>query len=176
MTEPLDTILNDNDQYEIIGYNFPKSGCKNILENWFIACKKNSVIMKEWANEFLNIKNVNEYVKNKYKYDISCKNYLSNYLAMHIAYSYIIYKYPNFKNKVKLYDSLEGPFKIHNDVNFNHLLIALKFYFLKKCNKLLGPFIKFRKFDRFFYNYIYVFFIIVIVIIIYLLKVINDIP
>jgi len=177
MTESLDTILNDNDNnYEIIGYSFPKSECKNILESWFIACKKNSEIMQEWTNEFLNIKNVNEYVKNKYKYDINCKSYLNNYLAIHISYSYIIYKYPNFKNKVKLYNSLEGPYKIHNDVNFNPLLIALKFYFLKKCNKLPGPFIKCRKYDRFFYNYIYLFFIIAIVILIYLLKVINDTP
>jgi len=150
MTEPLN-FVSENQQYEIVGFSVPVDNCNNTLENWFIACQKDSQIIKKWKDEFYKIDNWTKFNYNNKNVNIECNQFLTNsggYLSMHLCFNLLIYKNPQYLDKIKLFKSIDRPFKIHASQNWKVYNIAKEFLKLKEQDNLPKPFVKFRGPER----------------------------
>jgi hypothetical protein len=89
-----------------------------VPENWFIACIKDSMFIKDWCDEFMNInlyENIDGYISKIVDDDkINIQNINSpNYLAMHVSSQKILQR-PN-KYNLLLLDAFNGPFLYQTD-------------------------------------------------------------
>lgn len=150
MTAPLN-FVNENQKYEIVGFSYPDNSCNNTLENWFIACQKNSLIIKKWKDKFFQIDNWYKFNNDTKNINIECVHNLTNsggYLSMHLCFNLLIYENPEYLDKIKLFKSTDGPFKIHASQNWKEYNIAKEFIKLKDQNNLPKPFVKLRGIER----------------------------
>ena len=105
MTAPLN-FVNENQQYEIVGFSFPADSCANTLESWFIACQKDSQIIKKWKDKFFQIDNWSKFNKNTKNINIECVHNLTNsrgYLSIHLCLNLLIYNNPQYLYKIKIF-------------------------------------------------------------------------
>ena len=149
VTESFEWIHQIQSKYnpQVIGFRVPNKNC-DIMESWFIACVKNSDFMMKWRNEFFRsneFNSISSYVKSCAK---TCINpSMQTYLAIHIAYNQV-YQFEN-KNKCFTLESTDGPFKLHNQTNWNNKQFVQSFIEMKNSNKFQCKyFIKFRGIER----------------------------
>ena len=94
-----------------------------VIENWFLACNKNSKFIKLWRDEFIQIANyltVEQYIESRKKMGIDCENIKSPlYLTIHISAQKVLQidKYP--LDSLILRKSEDGPFKYLVDAKWD---------------------------------------------------------
>ncbi len=137
-TAPLDSILDFS--HEFIGYYINSFTVElPIIENWFMACEKNSQFMKLAIEEFeYAYSDINSYINN-----YIVKNNINNpkYLLFHMSILSVLSKY-NI-SKIKLYKAEDGPFKYLAENNWTSVYCLNKIcenddFFTKPIIKLRG--------------------------------------
>lgn len=132
-----------------------------IIENWFMACTKDSSFMKDWNKEVQSIQqfeNVDAYVNNVRNKNIDLQNIpFPEYLMCHVAAQVVFQenkrKKLNMTYKFSVTSAVgeNGPFKYLSDENWSS-----EQGFSKLCMKEhVTPIIKFRGTEREFLNSTY---------------------
>ncbi len=146
--------------YSLPGKIYPYKSEKPILESWFIGCRPGSKIIKKWRDEFLrskkDFKNINDYLKEPSVKNVAKNIPIPSYLTIHVAFRVVTENIPVdiYLKKIKLTDSLDGPFLLHHLNDWNNKKIGKLVYNIINLNKYdvnlekCKPFIKLRGDER----------------------------
>jgi len=145
--------------FYIDGFTLPEYREKSpVIENWFFACKSNSMFVKDWLKEFLRTSDFNtieEYVENVKEHGVNFQKITStSYLSMHIACQKILQKQgANYKIKLLKAEDTAYKYLTKNDWDTNKALdnlLACKNpkITLHLCDILDTPIIKMRRAER----------------------------
>ena len=171
--KPYDSWITDmqkNNNYEFVGFyidgftlpQFKESS--PVIENWFFACKKGSVMVNDWLKEFLKISNydtVEKYVASVINDGINIQNISTpSYLSMHVACQKILQKGPNKPYHFTLLKAEDTAYKYLTKNNWDSKKAVQNILDCKKqknnlennlennCDFLNSPIIKMRSAER----------------------------
>ena len=142
------------------GRIYPYKSEKPILESWFIACRPDSKIVKKWRNEFLRskkeFKHINDYLKEPDVKNVAKNIPIPSYLTIHVAFGVVTENIPIdvYLRKIKLTDSIDGPFLLQHLNGWNNEKIGKLVYNIINLNRYdanldkCKPFIKLRGDER----------------------------
>lgn len=123
-TKPLDWLIEDGGEHEYVGFFMPNFTTKPqfpVIENWFLAAKKNSQFMQDWNREVQSIrsyKNSDEYVHAVKNKNIDIQNIpFPEYLMCHVAAQAVMQENADRGYTIKVISAVgeEGPFKYLSD-------------------------------------------------------------
>lgn len=122
--KPLDWIYS-HPRDELVGFYFDKfSASYPLVESWFLACKKGSLFMKNWCDEFMSVntyESIDDYIESIKNLDIDISGIpprIQNYLCVYISCQKILQENPS-KYKIYLEKSEDGPSKFLYDNDFD---------------------------------------------------------
>ncbi len=135
-----------NNDYEFNGYYlYITEDDVPFVENWFIAVKKHSVVMKYWWDEMVKIDSY-ETIKdwqNAHE-GLNYGGVMEDYLTMHQAMLITLRKYPQLKNKMYLKPAINGPLKLAQMCDWD--MFGKNVKLMQEQEQL--PYIKIRKYDK----------------------------
>ena len=128
-----------------------------VIENWFFACTKNSLFMKNWLKEFLRISDFNtvdEYVENVKSQVNLQKIPMTSYLSMHVACQMVLQK-PEGNYRIELVKAEDTAFNYLTKNEWNTKDAVTNLLECKEpdkkrtdCDFLNSPIIKIRGVER----------------------------
>jgi Capsular polysaccharide synthesis protein len=130
-----------------------------VIENWFFACKKNSIMVNDWLKEFLRISDydtVEQYVDSVKAEGVNIQNISSpTYLSMHVACQKVLQKGENRPYKFALLKAEDTAFKYLTKNDWNSEKAVKNILDCKhgnkevdNCDLLNTPIIKMRGVER----------------------------
>lgn len=144
----LDDII-DLKSNKLLGY-YPPFDNSKILENWFLASKRNNKFVKMWLDEWeIALQNKENYCKKYNEFAGPDLKTMLPYLTQHLAFTKLL----KTKKIIKYYESLGkseskgNPFYYHNLYDWNSEKFVNKMLYLKNINENIS-FIKLRGSER----------------------------
>jgi mannosyltransferase OCH1-like enzyme len=128
-----------------------------VIENWFFACRKGSILVHDWLTEFLRISDydtIEQYVDAVKSEGVNIQNIDSpSYLSMHIACQKVLQKGPNKPYHYNLIKADDTAFKYLTMNGWDsekaiQNILDCKSAASKNCDLFNSPIIKFRGVER----------------------------